>query len=375
VRDELEPARARAVDLQKQLEELAKLRDEARDRLKISAARLRLVLSAALEMIGAPALEPLDGFTDDDHTPAPARFRFPALDVNDPSWADTLDALRPPRPKDRTVREWRRESTLRPVVFRDPGSLDGKVVHLHLEHPVARRLLGRFLTQGFVFDDLARACVLPSDDAVKRVILAGRLSLYGAGASRLHDEIVYVSARWSGPADLRESPLQPYAETAHRTTIDKLDGALLHPDWASVPDTLQQTIARSVATDVEQLLPYLRPRSLTLAEVAMTALGRRADAEAKQMEELLTSQRERIHRSLAKFRDAASADQLAFTFPEGLNGEERRQFEADHHHWRRRLGSIDEELRTEPARIRQGYVVSATRVEPVGVIYLVPAGG
>jgi hypothetical protein len=375
VRAELEDARAATPALLTQINELEKLRDEARDRLKISPKRLHQVLSAALEMIGAPRLEALDGFTDDDHTAAPARFRFPAIDAHDPSWAETLDTLRPPLPRDRSPREWRRESSLRPVVFRDPGSLDGAVVHLHLEHPVARRLLGRFLAQGFVFDDLARACVLPSDDAVKRVILAGRLSLYGAGAARLHDEVVYVSARWTGPADVRDAPLSPYADTVHRQTVEKLDAALLHPDGPPVSAALREGIQRSVAKDVADLLPSLHARARGLAEAARLLLERRAESEARQMEGLLTAQRERIERSLAEHAEKTDDGQLTLSFPEGLNGEERRQWEADHQHWKRRLASLDGELRAEPARIREGYAVTATRVEPVGVIYLVPAGG
>lgn len=63
---------------------------------------------------------------------------------------------------------------------------------------------------------------------------------------------------------------------------------------------------------------------------------------------------------------------MQLAFPEGLDAAERRQLEADHVHWRRRLAQIDGEMRTEPERIRAGYAVTATRVEPVGVIYLAP---
>jgi hypothetical protein len=61
---------------------------------------------------------------------------------------------------------------------------------VHLEHRLVQRLLGRFVAQGFVLDDLARACVGQTDDAVPRVLLLGRLSLYGDRAARLHDEVV-----------------------------------------------------------------------------------------------------------------------------------------------------------------------------------------
>ena len=65
-------------------------------------------------------------------------------------------------------------------------------MHLHLEQRVAQRLLSRFRAQGFVYHDLSRACLAQSRDSIPRVILLGRLSLYGRGAERLHEEIVPV---------------------------------------------------------------------------------------------------------------------------------------------------------------------------------------
>src|SRR5262249_56067654 len=88
--------------------------------------------------------------------------------------------------------EWGGGGRVGAGVCDDSGSLDDDVVHLHLEHRVVQRLLSRFLSQGFVYHDLSRACVGQTTDAVPRVILLGRLSLYGPNASRLHDEIVAV---------------------------------------------------------------------------------------------------------------------------------------------------------------------------------------
>ena len=51
------------------------------------------------------------------------------------------------------------------------------------------------------------------------------------------------------------------------------------------------------------------------------------------------------------------------------------QLEADHRHWERRLKLSEDELRREPARIREGYVVKARRIEPVGLVYLWPISG
>ena len=86
-----------------------------------------------------------------------------------------MDTLRAPRPRDQKFWEWRRTSPIRPVVFEDPG-VDDEVVHLHLEHRVVQRLLGRFTAQGFVHHDLSRACLAQTSDAIPRVILLGRLA-------------------------------------------------------------------------------------------------------------------------------------------------------------------------------------------------------
>src|SRR3569623_1709863 len=88
------------------------------------------------------------------------RYAFPDLDSrfgSDSSWTTTLDTLRsPPRDQPRDYR-WRRESPVRPIVFEAPETVDEDSVQLHLEHRIVRRLLGRFMSQGFVYHDLSRA--------------------------------------------------------------------------------------------------------------------------------------------------------------------------------------------------------------------------
>src|SRR3990172_6001886 len=109
-------------------------------------------------------------------------WRFPRLDRRaeaDASWAATVDTLRTPRPQNQKLADWRREAEVRPVVFEDAGVLTEDTVHLHLEQRVAQRLLARFRSQGFIHHDLSRACLAQAADSIPRVILLGRLSLYG----------------------------------------------------------------------------------------------------------------------------------------------------------------------------------------------------
>ena len=61
--------------------------------------------------------------------------------------------------------------------------------------------------------------------------------------------------------------------------------------------------------------------------------------------------------------------QLTLAFPD----DEKRQLESNRRYWNHRLVSIGNELTSEPERIRGLYEVRATRVEPVGLVYLWPA--
>jgi len=110
-------------------------------------------------------------------------------------------------------------------VFEDAGVLSEDTVHLHLEQRVAQRLLARFRSQGFIHHDLSRACLAQAADSIPRVILLGRLSLYGQGAERLHEELVPITARWVDPSR-RRGPLQAYAREAEAKTLDLLDQSL-----------------------------------------------------------------------------------------------------------------------------------------------------
>src|SRR5262249_46540519 len=174
VGEELEAARERQDKLKDQKMRLQDLLKTSRDWVGLDGDHFRAALSRGLELLGA---EPLREAQDE-----PGRFRFPALDRRkggDPSWANTLDALRTPRQRQQAFWDWRRESAIRPIVFEDPGTMTEDVVHLHLEHRVVQRLLGRFTAQGFIPNDLSRACLAQTADPIPRVPLPGRLCPYG----------------------------------------------------------------------------------------------------------------------------------------------------------------------------------------------------
>jgi hypothetical protein len=244
--------------------------------------------------------------------------------------------------------------------------MDDDVVHLHLEHRVVQRLLGRFTSQGFVHHDLSRACLSHSNDAIPRVILMGRLCLYGPRAARLHEELVPVTARWIEPT-LRKHPLAPYGREGELKTLDLLETALLPRNTPDVDPVIQDKLCQSAARDIEELLPLLNQRGRELAEGARIALAKRADQEATAMRTILDEQKKRVAETAGKYRDP----QLFLDF----NDEEQRQLESNKRHWDKRLHAIDQELASEPERIRALYEVKAQRIEPVGLVYLWPVTG
>ncbi|MEI6450599.1 MAG: helicase, partial [Actinomycetes bacterium] len=267
--------------------------------------------------------------------------------------------------RDQKLADWRREAPIRPVVFEDAGVLTDEVVHLHLEQRVAQRLLARFRAQGFIYHDLSRACLAQAGDSIPRVVLLGRLSLYGQGAERLHEEVVPLTARWVDPAQ-RAPALKAYAQEAESRTLALLEDTLRERATRAPAETIQGRLLASAPRDVEELLPQLAARAEELAATAAQRLRRRGEREEKQLREVLERQRARVLRELARYE--ADASQLTLGFDE----EEKRQLEADVRSWRLRLQQFERDLEREPQRIRDFYEVKATRVEPVGLVYLWP---
>jgi len=371
VDEELEQVRVHRSKLERQVGELRDLLTVSREWIRLDDRHFRDALSASLEILGAEPLRPTDE-REAARSPETAPWVIPALHERlgaDPTWAATLDTLRAPIKRGEKVWEWRKEAPIRPVVFRDPGTLDGRVVHLHLEHRVVQRLLGRFLAQGFLHDELTRACVLHTDDPEPKVVALGRLSLYGEGAARLHDEVLAVAADWVAPEARGRRKLRPLTERDKRDVLQLLEGALASSRLREVPAPIRERLATAADRDVEELRPHLDRRADKLAGAARRKLADRGDREAKEMRAILEAQAQRIRRR--KEEVDGRADQLVLDFVKA----ERRQLEADRRHWTARLDSLARELDEEPGRIRDSYEVKASRVEPVGLVYLWPVSG
>jgi hypothetical protein len=224
-----------------------------------------------------------------------------------------------------------------------------------------RRLLSRFLSQGFQ-SKLSRLSVIEGPGAQPRVVLLGRLAVYGSGAARLHEEIIQVTAIWT-EAERDRKKLRPLGESGEATTLTQLEEALR--EGRSPPPMAVARIHAFVGQDVSDLTPALETIAFARLDEVRAQLKQRGDEEAQSLASLLEQQRKRI---------AKAAEQYDPNQPD-LFADERREKQADRAHWDVRLSRLESEIRDEPERLRQSYEVRAHRLEPVGIVYLWPASG
>jgi ERCC4-related helicase len=351
--------------------ELAALRDDlekSKAAVGIDPLELQNVAAIALSRFGVdlPASAKVQGKDITTFRLDPAHDAF----QRDPTWARAFDDLRTRRQKKGEKRhQWRKEAPVRALAFEPPIKLDGTdiddVAHLHLEHRLIRRLLGQFLSYGFQHS-LNRATVISSPAAQPRVILLGRLTLFGPGASRLHSEIIPVTATWTD-ADRKAKPLKPLKidGDAAKATKSELEAGLRRSRQPSA-----QIITRLTATadsDLTDLRPALEAHAAEIAASETIELAKVGDVESKSLRELLQAQKRRIADTRKDAERRAAELQLDLFSPA-----EKEQLTLDRRHWETKLERIERDLETEPKRIRDGYTVVAHRLEPVGLVYLWP---
>ncbi|MFO0762566.1 MAG: DISARM system SNF2-like helicase DrmD [Byssovorax sp.] len=372
--EELEQARDR--EIAAQIIELQKLDQKAADHLDLRPERLRDVVNVGLGLARLPPLaERADrlGFYD-----------VPPLDKlagSDATWRDIMDTLRPPRTRKMPEWEWRAKSPPRPVSFEPATTLASETVQLHLQHKLTQRALAQFRAQAFGEEHLARVTVVVDPTHRRnRVLALGRLSLYGAGAARLHEEILVVAAYWVEGDD--PSRLKPFeTEGAEERALESLLGVLSRPSVESVSKDLLATRMASAPKDEEALWETVKARAFRRILWAEERLRQRGKSEAEEMRRILEAQRAAIEKELGrrtedekKRVDAARQGKLAFGpgwLPE--EEEQKAQYEADTRHIAARRDELDKELEEEPLRIRGQYEVKHHRLERVGLVYLWPA--
>ncbi len=350
VLDELESQR-QLRRLERQIDGAGKILNRSRETTGFRPELLRRVLDEALDLAGAEPLRPAgDG-----------SYLLPELPE---SWQATVDTLRPPRERGQPQWEHRQQAPL-PLVFEAPSRLRDDRVHMHLEHPLARRLLSRFLAQGFGSGDLSRVtALLDPQDARLHVVACARLTLFGRRASRLHDQLIQVAAVLAGTAAEEAAP-ELLEETAERRLVERLWRLLEErPSLDQLPERVRHRLLDRAAGTFAALWPRLREEADSLAHRAEGQLAARGKKEAAELRQLLQDQRRAIEKELQV--------QLAFEFTDAERAQ-RRQWQNDRQHMAERLQRIDREIADEPAELEDLYRVLKPRLEPVGLIYLWPA--
>jgi hypothetical protein len=366
VREELE--QARDGEIKAQLDTLDRLQQKAREHLDLRADSLRDVVSLGLHLAGVPGLAPRPGAAEGVYD-VPA---FDKIAGADATWRDILDVLRAPRTRKMPEWEWRNQCPPRPVSFEPSNTLASETVQLHLQHKLTQRALAQFRSQAFGEDKLARVTVvLDPSHSRKRVLALGRLSVYGPGASRLHEEVLIAASYWAegnGP-----DRLEPFKTSeAEEKALESLCAVLGRADQAPIAPHVVKMLMASAHRDEEALWEAVKRRARGRTIYAEERLKQRAGSEAAEMVRILEAQRGAIARELSK-REIAREDALQLAMPWlAAEQEQKAQYEADTKHIEKRRVALEKELETEPQRIRDLYEVKHFRLERVGLVYLWP---
>jgi hypothetical protein len=348
---ELETQRKKLDVLQDEVHRASQRLERSRRALEVSPASLRGIVDIGLQLSGAAPLGvgPKAGKRD--------TFILPELDR---SWQTTLDSLRPPRGRKESFWEWRQRPP-KTVTFDPLERLTEDAEQLHLAHPVVKRILDRFLAQGYGAHDLSRVCgVVVPDEAVARVLAYARLTLFGSGAVRLHDELVVTVAPWPSSA----GEVAPYKDPATAAKARELtERALAQAGAELTGKPREQALARAPEL-FAALWPQLRADADAQGVAARNGLARRARKESDELRELIQRQRGNI--------EAARIDLRQTTLAQIGDKAQKRQVELDLEHLDRRLERMDIDLEQEPRAIEALYDVQMTRLVPVGLVVAWP---
>jgi len=358
-KSELESQRLEQKALKKEIDEARTILQRSREVMDFREELLRDAIDVGLELAGAAPLEPLGQEVEGQ--------RAYALPELSPSWARTLDSLRRPR-RDEAEWEWRKEPP-QPVVFKPLDRMGESRVHLHLEHPFVQRILGRFQAQASgrtTSQDLARVTIVPDDRRGEpRVIAIGRLSLFGPGAARLHDQIVAVAAPYREAGDGDHLVPRGTAEDK-QAVVDMEDLLVRAASLPPVPPALAARLGHAADRDFAILWKHVRDEAEGRAHEAAQLLAARGEKEAEDLRTILRNQRadigREVHNQLPLFAEIAGEAQRRA----------RVQAESERDDMKKRLGRIAVELETEPEELRALFAVSLRRLLPVGLVYLWP---
>jgi hypothetical protein len=120
--------------------------------------------------------------------------------------------------------------------------------------------------------------IVPNDrDGLVRVIAFGRISFFGRGATRLHDQVLSVAAQWL--ESRAEGHLRPFADQADRRAISTLEELLADPARLEpVPEHVQNRVLENAASDFATLWPAVKAEAQAKPHEAQQKLTHRGAA-------------------------------------------------------------------------------------------------
>jgi hypothetical protein len=348
-RRELEAARELDT-LRREIDHANRVYEASRKVLDFRPDELRTTLETGLLLANLGAFKPThDG-----------AFELPAFPDD---WQQTLDTLRRPKQRDESFYDWRKTPP-RPVVFQAPDVLSQERVHLHLEHPFVKRVLSRFIAQGYAAHDLQRVTVIPMPDTAQaHVLVLGRLCLFGTGAGRLHDAIVPLAAVYSLSSGIHREPLDAAGTQA---LLKDMHGVLGRPSHKTISQDFERRLCKEAPRIFTALWPQLKDEADAAALDAEQKLTSRGAREADALRSILRRQKSAIEAVLG-------GSQLKLEFGQSESEQQQaKQREQDLAHLRRRLDGIASEMEREPQELAGLYAVKLRRLEPVGLVFLWP---
>src|SRR5262249_6674855 len=140
-------------------------------------------------------------------------------------------------------------------------------------------------------------------------IAFGRLSLFGHGAARLHDQLVSVGARW---IEGKEDELKPFAEDADRKAVEMLEQVLAEsPSLSDVGDSVKAKLQAVTPKVFARLWKHVRDEADALSHEAERKLTQRGAEESEALKNILAAQRASI---VAEIERRLGNDQLLLQF-------------------------------------------------------------
>lgn len=340
--------------LQEDLNALERRLEASRKKKDVAPAALQSVFLGALQKIGADIphdrIEAKNGVDVISIPPDAAGFQ-------NADWTSVFDDMRdrPPH-KGETIADYRKNAALKRVSFnpvKEGERVADKVEHLHLEHRLVKRLLSQYEAQGFRAK-LERTAVFSARVDRPRVVLLARLTLYAKGANSLHSQLIPLTATVTNEG---VSALKSDGRTALEV-LQELQGSIENARQAKDADV--KAYRRRAPRDALALKPLLEAIAVDVETQTRLELEKNGEEQALSLQRVLVDQKRALTEKM-------KGRQLELQLPEEI---EQRQL--DEQHWQKRLAALDDEIAKEPDLVRERYRVTARRLEPVGLIYLLP---